>query len=86
MSYSFYFGAASKDDAKRQAAEKMAGVAQQQPNHKVDEEAAVKAAGTFIDMLRDPSEGEEVYCLDVGLSRLEYGERRYDLQPSQPAG
>lgn len=61
MSYSFQFGAASKDDAKRQAAEKMASVAQQQPNHKVDQEAAVNAAGAFIDVLREPGDGEEVF-------------------------
>lgn len=60
MSYSFYFAAATKDDAKRGVAEKMASVVEQQPNHKVDQEAAVNAANAFIDVLADPAEGEEV--------------------------
>lgn len=61
MSYSFYFTAPSKDDAKRQVAEKMADIVKQQPNHKVDQEAAVNAAGAFIDVVHEPREGEEVY-------------------------
>lgn len=61
MSYSFFFAAATKDDAKRGVAEKMASVVEQQPNHKVDQEAAVNAAGALVDVLADPAEGEEVY-------------------------
>ena len=60
MSYSFSLTAPTKDAAKALVAEKMASVVAQQPAHKVDQEAAVNAANTFIDVLHDPEEGQEI--------------------------
>jgi hypothetical protein len=60
MSYSFSVSAASKADAKSKVAERMAEIVASQPNHKVDQDAAVSAANAFIDVLHDPEEGQQV--------------------------
>lgn len=60
MSYSFAVTGASKAEAKEAVAAKFAEVVAGQPNHEVDRNAAVAAAGAFIDMLADTPEGFEV--------------------------
>jgi len=58
MSYSFNVQAANKAEAKTAAAAKFDEVVASQPVHVADKEAALAAAGAFIDMLTDPDESQ----------------------------
>jgi len=60
MSYSFSIKAASKDEAKAGVDAEMAKVVQGQSVHSADAESAVVAASTFIDLLADLKDGEEI--------------------------
>lgn len=60
MSYSFSVAAASKADAVAKVAAAFDQVVASQPTHAADKEAAVAAAGAFIDLLQDPGEGEQI--------------------------
>lgn len=60
MSYSFSVQAPSKDEAKAAVAVKFDEVVASQPTHAADKDAAVAAAGAFIDMLTDPAEDQVI--------------------------
>jgi hypothetical protein len=60
MSYSFSVKAANKTEAKKMVADQMQGVVNNQPVHKADADAAIAAAGAFIDILGEPNEGDEI--------------------------
>lgn len=64
MSYSFSVQAPSKDEAKAAVAAEFDKVMASQPTHATDKDAAVAAAGAFIDMLRNPAEGQ---VISVGM-------------------
>jgi hypothetical protein len=60
MSYSFSIKAVSKTQAKEKVAEAFDGVVVGQAIHDVDRDAAVACAEAFIDILGEPSDGDEV--------------------------
>ncbi len=60
MSYSFAIKADTKDDAGVKVEAELGQVALNQPSHAFDRQAAQNAAEAFIDVLRDPKEGEYV--------------------------
>lgn len=66
MSYSFTVKAASKAEAKEKVDEAFSGIVAGQTVHKVDRDAAVAAAGAFIDLLADPKENEEIQVMMNG--------------------
>ena len=65
MSYSFSVTAATKDAAGVAVEAELAKVVENQPSHAADRQAAQDAAEAFIDLLRDPGEGE---CVGVSMS------------------
>lgn len=65
MSYSFSIKAATKAEAKAKVAEAFDTVVTNQVSHKADRDAAVAAAGAFIDILAEPQENDEY---DVSLN------------------
>lgn len=60
MSYSFSVSAATKADAKQKIEEAFANVVAGQPSHAADRDAAIAAAGAFVDILTEPADGQEV--------------------------
>lgn len=60
MSYSFGVKAATKAEAKAAVAVEFDKVVASQPTHATDKDAALAAAGAFIDMLTDPGEGQVI--------------------------
>ncbi len=60
MSYSFSINALTKADAKSAVANNFADVVERQPIHAADKDAALAAAGAFIDMLTDPTEDQAI--------------------------
>lgn len=62
MSYSFNIRAADKAAAKAAVAAEMAKVVETQPDHAVDQAAALAVAGTQIDLLKDEPD------MDVAVS------------------
>jgi hypothetical protein len=65
MSYSFGIKADTKDEAGKKVEAELATVVASQPSHAADRQAAQDAAEAFIDVLRDPAEGE---CIGVSMS------------------
>jgi hypothetical protein len=65
MSYSFSILADTKDDAGVKVEAELGKVVTAQPSHEYDRQAAQNAAEAFIDVLRDPREGE---CVGVSMS------------------
>jgi hypothetical protein len=66
MSYSISATADTKEDAARQIKERFDAIVVSQPSHAADKEAALAAAGAFIDLLADPPQGHEVYVSMYG--------------------
>lgn len=66
MSYSFTVKAANKAEAKEKVDEAFSGIVAGQTVHKVDRDAAVAAAGAFIDMLGEPQENDEIQVMMNG--------------------
>jgi|HubBroStandDraft_1064217.scaffolds.fasta_scaffold328622_1 hypothetical protein len=60
MSYSFAIQADTKDEAGVKVEAELGKVVEGQPSHAFDRQAAQDAAEAFIDVLRDPKEGEYV--------------------------
>ena len=60
MSYSFTVTAESKADAKQKVSDEFVNVVAAQPPHAKDRDAAVAAAGAFIDLLADPTDAQQV--------------------------
>lgn len=60
MSYSFSVAADTKDEAGVKIEAELAKVVVAQPTHVADRQAAQDAAERFIDVLREPREGEHV--------------------------
>lgn len=60
MSYSFSVRASTKDDAGVKVEAELATVVAGQPVHEADRQAAQDTAEAFIDVLRDPSDSEEI--------------------------
>lgn len=60
MSYSFSVTASTKALAVEQVCSKFDEVVVAQPNHVVDKDAAIAAAKSFVDLLREPSEFDQV--------------------------
>lgn len=60
MSYSFNVQAPTKEEAKAAVAAEFEKVLEGQPVHAADLPAARVAAAAFIDVLKDPTETEEV--------------------------
>lgn len=60
MSYSFNVNAGSKDEAGTKIEAELAKVVASQPMHAADQQAAQNAAEAFIDVLREPGDGEGV--------------------------
>ena len=60
MSYSFSVVAGSKDEAGVKVEAELGKVVASQPSHEFDRQAAQDAAEAFIDVLREPGEGERV--------------------------
>ena len=73
MSYSFNVRAATKALALSAVIAKIDEVVVQQPIHAHDQEAAKAAAETFIGLVRDPGEGEEI-SVSVNGSVSSYGD------------
>lgn len=74
MSYSFTVTAPTKEEAKQKISDQMAVVVQNQPDHKLDEVAAVAAGSAFVDLLGDVPDGHEVLVSmhgSVGWSQTE---------------
>lgn len=65
MSYSFRITASSKDEAGVMVEAELGNVVNAQPSHAADRQAAQDAAEAFIDVLREPGEGE---CVGVSMS------------------
>jgi hypothetical protein len=65
MSYSFSIKADTKDDAGVKVEAELGKVVANQPSHAADRQAAQDAAEAFIDVVRDPAEGE---CIGVTMS------------------
>lgn len=64
MSYSFGITAATKDEAGVKVEAELAKVVENQPSHAADRQAAQDAAEAFIDVLKEPAEGE---CINVSM-------------------
>ena len=60
MSYSLSIKADSKDEAGVKVEAELAKVVANHPSHAADRQAAQDAAEAFIDVLRDPTEGEQI--------------------------
>lgn len=60
MSYSFSFTAANKAEAKQKAEAELDRVVQQQPVHRNDQKQALAAVCSFVDLMPEPSDGQEV--------------------------
>lgn len=60
MSYSFAITGTSKADAAAKVAAEFDQVVANQPNHAADKDGAVAAANAFINLLREPADGEQV--------------------------
>lgn len=60
MSYSFSVAGATKADVKSKLAEAFDNVVKNQPSHEADRAAALACGEAFVDMLREPGEGDEV--------------------------
>lgn len=60
MSYSFNVTAASKVEAKEKIASEFAKIVASQPVHAADRASAQAAAQSYVDMLQDPADGEEI--------------------------
>lgn len=60
MSYSFTVTAANKAEAVAKLAGQMDVVVQSQPVHKVDRDAALEAASSYLKLVREPKEGEHL--------------------------
>lgn len=60
MSYSFSVQAPTKEEAKQKVSLEFDRVLEGQPVHAADLPSARVAAAAFIDVLRDPTEAEEV--------------------------
>ena len=65
MSYSFSITAYTKDDAGVKVEAELGKVVLAQPAHEADRQAAQDAAEAFIDVLREPAEGE---IINVSMS------------------
>lgn len=66
MSYSFTVKAATKAEAKQAVADRFDEVVLGQSVHKVDRDAALAAAGAFVDMLAEPKENDEYQVMING--------------------
>lgn len=60
MSYSFSAQGATKDEVKRAVSDKFAEVVENQPVHAVDLPAAKATVETFVDLLAEPAEGDQI--------------------------
>lgn len=60
MSYSFSIQAATKDEAGIKVETELGKVVTSQPSHAADRQAAQNAAEAFIDVLREPGEGQHI--------------------------
>ncbi len=60
MSYSFSITAKTKDEAYAKVEAELAKVVASQPSHAADKQAAQDVAKAFIDMLKEPNEGEGI--------------------------
>ena len=60
MSYSFGITAATKDEAGVKVEAELGKVVIAQPSHEADRQAAQDAAEAFIDVLKEPAEGEQI--------------------------
>lgn len=60
MSYSFGITAATKDEAGVKVEAELAKVVESQPSHAADRQAAQDAAEAFVDVVKDPGEGEQI--------------------------
>lgn len=66
MSYSFSVTAATKEESTAKIREKFDDVVVAQPTHAADKEAAVVAAQTFVRLLAEPKDDEEIYVIVNG--------------------
>ena len=60
MSYSFSITADTKDEAGVKVEAELGKVVASQPTHEFDRQAAQDAAEAFVDVLKEPSEGERI--------------------------
>jgi hypothetical protein len=60
MSYSFNVTATSKAEAKEKIAAQFDTILASQPVHAADRASAQAAAQSYVDMLQDPADGEEI--------------------------
>lgn len=60
MSYSFSFAAANKAEAITKAKAELDSIAAAQPSHVHDRTIALATIKSFIDLLREPGEGEHL--------------------------
>lgn len=60
MSYSFNFTAANRSEAKQKASTEMDRVVQQQPIHSNDQAQAKAAVESFIDIVPEPADGQQI--------------------------
>lgn len=77
MSYSLVASGATKAEAKEDVIAQMKTVVEGQSVHAVDADEALAAAHAFIDLVRDPKDGEKVHVsLSGSLSWRGDGEER----------
>lgn len=60
MSYSFAVSGSSKADVIAKVAAEFDKVAANQPTHGSDKDAAVTAAGAFVGLLQEPTDGQKI--------------------------
>lgn len=60
MSYSFNVTASSKVEAKEKVAAEFDTILASQPVHAADRASAQAAADAFVDLVKEPGEGEEI--------------------------
>ena len=61
MSYSFSVNVDTRDAARAAVDQKFQEIIDAQPSHDKDRSAVLTAACAFVDLLRDPGDGEGVY-------------------------
>lgn len=61
MSYSFGIIAASKAEAVSKAGDELAKIVAAQPVHEADHVRALAVVETYLNILADPAEGEEIH-------------------------
>ena len=74
MSYSFAITGASKAEATAKVAAEFDQVVANQPSHAADKDGAVAAANAFINLLREPREGEQIAVNMYGSLGWEHSE------------